>query len=404
MEAASAGPLPLRRRPAAAVAAALGAAALGGAAVRRRLRGKQPAEDYLERPCAEPAAAVPRPRGRKPSENCKGRVGDGPCIFAADGSGGPGYANRGGLCCFCDPAAMLQAMGRANGRKMLLRSLKVWRQRAARIFEAAFAESALADLDADAQARLRAEAEEPSYRDTLARRASVMAAPTPAEEQSYKDAVAQDRAYVQKKFFPQRKRAVRHAAYEWRNPMPADLQEKVEDVLPNDTGLPTACVSPASKGMEQWCKKMSWGLCRHCASAQPLHLKENAWQRASSEPLLRCKNCAKPEAKQAWIPQPEDVPQPLQGLRREELEALRPLEIDCGPAWKAEFGYDFHSAMIRFSWAATDVEDKIQALERRSRKRAKKARVIRVFSARTKIQPPVAKDLLRVPALTPRGL
>ena len=62
MEAAPAGPAPLRPRPAAALAATVGAAALRGAAVRRRLRGKQPAGDYMERPSAparaEPAALV----------------------------------------------------------------------------------------------------------------------------------------------------------------------------------------------------------------------------------------------------------------------------------------------------------------------------------------------------------
>ena len=264
-------------------------------------------------------------------------------------------------------------MSTARGRKIVLRSLQAWRQRAPRIFEAAFAESTLAGLAPEVLQRLRAEAAEPSYAETLSRRAAVLAGPTPQEEQSYKEAVAQDRAYVQKKFFPSRKRAVRHAGYEWTNPMPEQLQETVQDVLPNDSGLPSASLSLASTNLEQWCKKTSWGLCKHCASVQPNHLKESALQRPGSESLVRCKNCTKPEAKRAWVPQPEDVPGPLQGLTRQELEALRPLDIDCGPTWKAEFGYYFHSAMIRFAWAETDVEDKVEALERRSRKRAKKA-------------------------------
>ena len=63
----------------------------------------------------------------------------------------------------------------------------------------------------------------------------------------------------------------------------------------------------------------------------------------------------------------------LRGLSVEQIQALRPLDIDSGPEWKAEFGYYFHSAMIRFSWSAEDVEDKIDALDRPSRKAAKKA-------------------------------
>ena len=373
MEAAPAGPLLLRRRPAAALAAAVGAAALGGAAVRRRLRGKQPAEDYLERPCAEPAAEV-SPRGHYPGENCKGQANGRPCVFASDGSGEAARGKHAGRCSFCDPRAMAKAVSTAQGRNILVRSLKAWHQNAPRIFEAAFRESTLAGIHPDVQATLRAQAEEPSYTETLARRAAVLAGPTPGEQRSYKEAVAQDRAYVQKKFFPRRKRAVRHAGHEWTNPMSEELQEKVRDLLPNDTGLPAASISHASKAMEQWCKKMSWGLCKQCASVQPIHLKEGVLHASAFEPLVRCKNCSKPEAKRTWIPQPEDVPEQLRGLTRQELEALRPLDVDCGPAWKADFGYYFHSAMIRFSWAETDVEDKIKALERRSRKRTNKAR------------------------------
>ena len=395
MEAAPAGPLLLRRRPAVAagLAAAVGAAALGGAAVRRRLRGKRPAEDDMDLPHAAPLEEEPLqrlgqaargPRGRYPGENCKGQANGRPCNFAADGSGAPAYGTHSGRCCFCEPAAMAKAMSNANGRKIVVRSLKAWRQRAARIFEEAFLESTLASLAPEAQQRLRNEAEEPDYAEALARRASVLAGRTPQESQDYKEGLAQDRAYVQKKFFPNRKRAVRHAGYEWTNPMPEEFREKVQDLLPNDTGLPAASLSAASKSLEQWCKKMSWGLCKHCASVQPNHLKESVLQKPGVESLVRCKNCAKPEAKRAWIPQPEEVPGPLQGLTRQEIEALRPLDVDCGPAWKAEFGYYFHSAMIRFAWAETDVEDKIKALERRSRKRTQKARgekIVRSSSA-----------------------
>ena len=74
-----------------------------------------------------------------------------------------------------------------------------------------------------------------------------------------------------------------------------------------------------------------------------------------------------------------DVPVPLRGLSRDVLLALRPLNIDCGPAWKAEHGYYFHSSMIRFSWSQLDVLDKIRQLSRRSRKIAKKARCAKLL-------------------------
>ena len=76
----------------------------------------------------------------------------------------------------------------------------------------------------------------------------------------------------------------------------------------------------------------------------------------------------------AKVPQPSDIPEPLRGLSREVVAALRPLDIDTGAYDKVAHGYQVHPSMIRFAWSAKDVEDKIAALEmRRQRKRARRA-------------------------------
>ena len=364
MEAAPAGPLPLRRRPAAALAAAVGAAVVQGAAVRRRLRGKQPAADYMERPCA--AAAAEHTRWHR----CKGHPSGRPCRFAADGSGtaADGHQWRGtGQCSFCDKTKMDGALGTPKGRNIILRMLKHWYQHARPIFEEAFSNSSLAELEEEQRAQLRAQAAVPTAREVLARRGFVLAAATPQERQAYDAAVQNDRSYVRKKFFPARKRVVRHAAMEWSHPITEEWQAQIQDAASNDAGLPAASASPAATALEKWCKHGSWDLCRTCASVQPRHLKEEALKKQDGN-IIVCKNCAKAEAKRAWVPQPEEVPEPLRGLSRQELEALRPLDIDSGPVWKGEYGYYFHSSMIRFAWAEQDVEDKIGALDRRSRK------------------------------------
>jgi len=75
-----------------------------------------------------------------------------------------------------------------------------------------------------------------------------------------------------------------------------------------------------------------------------------------------------------YVPQPEDVPEPLRDLTRETVQALRPLDIDVGPYERPRDGYRAHTCMIRFAWAAKGVSSKIKALRsKRERKKAKRA-------------------------------
>ena len=357
---------------------------------RRRIWAKRPPlpHEELQAPAAQPAlAAEAAPAGhRRRQVSCPSRGPQRPCCFAADGSGRAATAKgtRDGRCSFCHRDNMDTALGTARGRKIVARLLRQWRLIAPSIFEAAFNQSVLVEIDGATRESLRAQVSEPTWEELLAKRCSIVAGPSPQELREYQDGVEQDRAYVQKKFFPNRTRTVRHANHQWRAPMSEELRGQVRDLAHNDAGLPAANNSPAAAALESWCKRGSWDLCRQCASMQPRHLKEAASRDAAKGNIILCKNCAKKEDKKTWIPSPEDVPAVLRGLSWAQIEALRPLDVDSGPEWKAEFGYYFHSSMIRFSWALDDVEDKIDALpSRQERKRAKKVRATSLLGPRS---------------------
>ena len=345
---------------------------------RRRITGKRPPSPSVPALAAAPAdapapARVLRRPARAYTDVCCGREGV-PCRFAARGTGQPAAGNREGRCSFCSLANLRRALETAAGRRNVVRLLRAWARHAPVILEAAFAESSIVDLPEADREQLRKDSTERTAQDLLAKRASVAAPPSPEELQGYQEKVRQDRALVLKKFFPERQRTVRHAGHQWKHPMTEEVRANIQDIAPNDAGLPVAAASVVARNVETWCKRGSWQICKECYSVETVHLKEPAALRASTGQVGRCKNCVKPAEKRIWVPQPEEVPKALRGLSRAQIQALRPLDVDCGPEWKADFGYYLHSSMIRFAWAEEDVEDKVKALPTHSlRKQAKKA-------------------------------
>ena len=140
------------------------------------------------------------------------------------------------------------AIDTPQGWGSVVRLLKRWRLTAPNIFEAALSGRS-APISQDQALRWRQ---------------SVAAAPDAAHLQEYRAQVAVDRAYVQRKFFPHRDRLVRHADFRWRNPMSAELQAQVQDLAFNDTGLPSATITPTATRLETWCKKHPWKVCALC--------------------------------------------------------------------------------------------------------------------------------------------
>ena len=220
----------------------------------------------------------PRRNARAQQTLCAG-LPELPCRYAADGSGAPAQGKHAGRCIFCSSAAMARVIDTPQGRGNVVRLLKRWRLTAPDIFEAALSGSTLASAPEAVRLQVRFSAERPvrggprgapiSQDQALRWRQSVAAAPDAAQLQEYRAQVADDRAYVQRKFFPQRDRLVRHADFRWRNPMSAELQAQVQDLAFNDTGLPPATITPMATRLETWCKQHSWKVCALCGMVQP---------------------------------------------------------------------------------------------------------------------------------------
>ena len=113
-------------------------------------------------------------------------------------------------------------------------------------------------------------------------------------------------------------------------------------------------------------------MCSKCHSLQPRPLQPADCRRVA-KPFITARAC-RVCSKNVSVPQPDDVPEPLQTLSHTEVVALRPLDMSIGPAKRAEFGYRVHTAMVTFAWSEEDVEAKIAGLARkRHRRRARAA-------------------------------
>ena len=134
---------------------------------RRRIWAKRPPlpHEELQAPAAQPAlAAEAAPAGhRRRQVFCPGRGPEQPCCFAADGSGRAAKGTRDGCCSFCHRDNMDTALGTARGRKIVARLLRQWRLMAPNIFEAAFNQSVLAEIDGATRESLRAQVSEPMW-------------------------------------------------------------------------------------------------------------------------------------------------------------------------------------------------------------------------------------------------
>ncbi|CAE7707363.1 pif1 [Symbiodinium sp. CCMP2592] len=224
-----------------------------------------------------------------------------------------------------------------------------------------------------ARERAAAETVDQQWERLLAQRRRLRSSAAPDEDRAvYAKRVAEDRGRARRKFFPERPRQVRHTGRSWTNPLTDSLAARVRDLTSNDTGLPRTHVTPMAAMLEDWCKQGAWGVCERCYSLEPRHLKEVDTRRVAAPAVPHCRWCRRDGV--ASVPTVHSVPRQLRGLTAEAVEALRPLEIDCGPYQRPLHGYRVHTALIRLLWATTAVEDRVSALQPRSvRKQAQKA-------------------------------
>ena len=152
------------------------------------------------------------------------------------------------------------------------------------------------------------------------------------------------------------------------------LARKLPAIYQEDRRRPTAeWRSRLAEGFCKWARYDSWSMCSECHRLQPqkfwpTHVRRPDRKAAPSQ----CKYCQKGVG--YWAPRPEEVPEPLRNLPDAVLEALTMFDIYTGPGERAQGGYWAHTAPIRFSWKATSVERRLEALRSKSnRKKGRKA-------------------------------
>ena len=183
----------------------------------------------------------------------------------------------------------------------------------------------------------------------------------------YRKLLLDDRKKVQNSFFPGT----------------ASRQDRGRgDAVPEEVGpaLPPADYSDLSRGLESWCLRGSWAMCKDCGSLQPrpLHEIDLAGDPKVDLPPKQCRRCS--GNRDHYVPQLEDVPEALRGLSPAALAALSPLEVDVGPETRSTDavgrwnGYRKKMKLITFLWAADSVKQRVKSLQDRAmRRKAKEA-------------------------------
>ena len=360
----------------------------------------------------DPGQANPRKRPAarqiRPNELCQGCNGT-PCCFSTRQAGQPAYAQpqRGEWqCLLCCPEKLLQASQMTRANRLTI-TLKVLLARGPAIFDQAITRIKLVLGDAVAEdfatraQRAAARAAQPARQDADGNPDADAAANAPAqrggagrqdqqdwstllahrqpagkdlkesERAKYEQAEQRDqRAARRKIFFPDGLRKWASEAQEAEEKAVVQAAGSVEDVAPNDVGLP----SPADahgRMVEAWCKQGSWAMCEKCHSMCPRPLQPIDLRRLAKGtiPASQCTACKHGED----VPQPEDIPQPLRKLKPKVIEALRPLQIMTGPYERASNGYRVHTGIFSTMWKEEAVEEQIKGLRKRRDRRAARA-------------------------------
>eukprot|EP00438_Fugacium_kawagutii_P006489 Skav210261 [mRNA] locus=scaffold3363:7597:11482:+ [translate_table: standard] len=337
---------------------------------------ERPQDDLVVEGMKRPAAARSKHgRARRVwrNEECPGIGADRPCVFSTASSGKPARIQvcRGeSHCPFCSKVAYDKAAG--SSRPKIFQILKKLTPQ--------HAETALKRIKGwygkkvmlQYQKKLKV-SNVPNEWNTLLKKRKLLRAPLDEqEEHDYAEAVRRDRRLVRRKVMcPEHKG--KHGTMRQDQ---KEIEEVVRrfgppaDLADNDAGLPAPANSLA-RAVEDWCKMGSWGICETCGSVQPRPLQP-AMLKKVPKPTITSKACTACQ-KGKYVPQLDDIPEPLRQLSPSVIAALRPLDLNTGPEMRAPYGYRMHPCMITFAWAPISVRDKIKALSRLEREAARVA-------------------------------
>ena len=300
---------------------------------------------------------------------CCGRDGE-PCVFSTSRARQRAQAKgQAAFCRLCDLELLEESLGKAASKGQLLGQLRTLRALDEGVFDLALARIGEVSPHVEEIERLAGAPQlsvEDQWRACLKKRKRLRASPSREERRSFRKKVEKDRTRVRLKFFPEKHRRIPHSGHLWRHRMTQSVQAHVRDAATNDTGLPAAHLTNNAAMVEKWCKWGSWTICPTCHSVQPRHMKNiDARRLAGPHHALRdCRACKAAGGRNSGVATVAAVPRALRKLNTRIVKALRPLDVDCGPVQRAPQGYRIHTGMIRFSWSADCVTDKIRALER----------------------------------------
>ena len=212
-----------------------------------------------------------------------------------------------------------------------------------------------------------------------------MAEPKKKNIEEHNKRVADDQGRCQKKFFPTFAQASARAQRQCLSKPDEKTIEKrrsaAEEALAaepegaraaNDAMLPAAQRTDLARMTEAFCRHGSWTSCAQCGLLRHKPFQAMDISREPPAEIKKCANCLSKSPQ--YVPQPEDVPEPLRGLTPSIVKALRPLDVDAGTYKRASQGYREHTSMMRFAWAEDSVQEKIAELKgRKHRKKARKA-------------------------------
>ena len=274
------------------------------------------------------------------------------CIFSIQRPGEPAQGvheekGHSPLCVFCDTNKLTAPL--PPGRcKHITRSLKAFLSKGRRdVFDQAlsrlpeesrddFAKKALQlprrQSTGELEGRL---ADLRTHWESLVRvRKQISAEPSEKDSKRYREQARDDKRRAQKKFAP---------VYEAR-------QEEDESWR-----------SSTATAFERWCHIGSWLQCETCHRLEKRPLGEvDIGGRRQKATVKKCRYC-KDKIGYPTV-QKSDIPEPLQGMSKEVLWALRPLEPFTGRWAQAQHGYRIHTDMIRFWWRPQTVREQISHL------------------------------------------
>ena len=227
--------------------------------------------------------------------------------------------------------------------------------------EGAFREKSLSD--AEKKAKKEQEITD-QWKASLAHRQSTMAPPTGEAKKQFRKEILNDQRSALNNFFPGSPRQPRASA------------EEAVTIPDNGTGLPQAA-SEAGRGLQTYCEKQSFGMCRHCCAIGLRRLYQSDMKKGKEFlPEIAKSQCSFCKGKHKfYVPQPKEVPAPLRGLTPAVVKSLRPLDINVGPVTMAPNGYRKRVRPMTFSWCLQRVKEKIRQLPTEAeREKAKAAR------------------------------